>query len=87
MLGLFYLLSDPLAILSSYFLAEYNRDFYFRISDQGMHIFLQAYILFQMQSRTSSFTKSVHAFTSLTNLDASKDAEADEKEKLAELRK
>ena len=48
MLGLFYLLSDPLAILSSYFLAEYNREFYFRISDQGMHIFLQAYILFQM---------------------------------------
>lgn len=81
MLGLFYLLSDPLAILSSYFLAEYNREFYFRISDQGMHIFLQAYILFQMQSRTSSFTKSVHAFTSLTNLDTPKDAGIDQKKK------
>jgi len=39
-LGLCYLLSDPFAILSSYLLEEYNREFYFNISDHVMHIFL-----------------------------------------------
>ena len=32
-IGLIYLLSDPVTILSSYLLAEWNRQFYYRLID------------------------------------------------------
>lgn len=44
--GLIYLLSDPFVILSSFFLDEYNRPYYFRLVDQSIHIFTQSFILY-----------------------------------------
>lgn len=46
MVGLMFLLSDPMIILSCFFLKEYNRQFYYRFADQSIHIFLQTYIFF-----------------------------------------
>ena len=73
--GIGYLLSDPLIILSSFFLAEYNRQMYYRIVDQSIHLALQAYILYQLMHTKSSFKKSVHAFTSLPTTGPSGQAE------------
>lgn len=39
-IGALYLLSDPLVILTSFFLEEYNRQYYYRFFDQSMHIAL-----------------------------------------------
>ena len=39
-IGLIYLLSDPVTIISSYLLAEWNRQFYYRLVDQGLHVAL-----------------------------------------------
>ena len=64
-IGLLYLLSDPLILLSSFFLEEYNRQFYFRLMDQSMHIFIQAYLFWQMRSKHSCFMESVHGLTSM----------------------
>jgi len=63
--GVMYLLSDPVIILSCYCLQEYNRQSYYRMVDQFVHIGLQAYIFYQLSQNKSSFTKSVHSFSSL----------------------
>jgi hypothetical protein len=57
-LGALYLLSDPLVILTSFFLDEWNRQWYYRVMDQGIHILTQTYILIQLSGKQSSYKKS-----------------------------
>jgi len=57
-LGALYLLSDPLVILTSFFLDEWNRQWYYRVMDQGIHILTQSYILIQLSGKQSSYKKS-----------------------------
>jgi hypothetical protein len=45
-IGLVYLLSDPMVIMSSFFLEEINRQYYYRFLDQGIHIFTQFFLLY-----------------------------------------
>ena len=47
-IGLFYLLSDPILILSTYLLNEWNMAFYYSISDQLVHVAAQSYFLYQL---------------------------------------
>lgn len=67
-IGLIYLLSDAVIILSSYLLLECNRKWYYRAVDQSIHVLIQAYLLVQMRSARSGFTKSVNEMTSLPGL-------------------
>lgn len=58
-IGLFYLLSDPVLILSTYMLNEWNMAFYYSISDQLVHLGLQCYFLYHLKKSQSLFQKSL----------------------------
>lgn len=60
-----YMLSDPILLLGTYILSEWNMAFYYNIADQVMHILLQSYFLYQMSDTKSRFTKSVDNFSTL----------------------
>ena len=60
-----YIMSDPILILTSYMLEEWNRQFYYRCFDQLIHILLQAFLLYEMSGKQSAFTKSMNEFTTL----------------------
>ena len=64
-IGLIYLASDPALIISSYLLAEWNRQFYYHLMDQGLHVALQVFMLLQMHRTDSAFNKSVTEFSAL----------------------
>jgi len=67
-IGLTYLLSDPFVIISSYLLPEWNRQWYYRVVDQTVHVLTQGYLVIQMRSAKSEYNKSVNQFTSLPGL-------------------
>lgn len=50
---MFYLLSDPLLITSTYMLNEWNMAFYYAVSDQLIHVALQSYFLYQLRKSQS----------------------------------
>lgn len=64
-IGIMYLLSDPVLIMTSYSLAEYNRQFYYRFCDQLIHVLLSTYLLYQLSSQKSRLAKSIESFESL----------------------
>ena len=64
-IGAIFLLSDPLLIIAMHLLPEWQRSFYFYILDNLLHTLLQAYLLLQLGSKSSSFTKSINEATGL----------------------
>lgn len=44
--GLVYMLSDPILLLGTYLLSEWNMAFYYNIADQLAHLLLQCYFLY-----------------------------------------
>lgn len=64
-IGLIFILSDPMLILSMFILPDWNRYFYYYFFDQLIHIGLQMYMLVQMSQRNSHFQVGVGDFTGL----------------------
>ena len=64
-IGLIYMLSDPILLVGTYLLSEWNMAFYYNIADQVMHVLLQCYFLYQLKDRKSGFTKSVDSVSTL----------------------
>jgi hypothetical protein len=64
-IGLMYMLSDPILLLGTYILSEWNMAFYYNIADQLVHLFLQLYFLYQMRDSKSGLTKSVDKVNTL----------------------
>lgn len=54
-IGLIFMLSDPLIIMSTFVMNEWQRAWYYHFFDQLMHIGLQAYLLIQMTNSKSEF--------------------------------
>ena len=59
------MLSDPILLVGTYMLSEWNMAFYYNIADQLMHLFLQCYFLYHLSNKKSGFTKSVDSFSTL----------------------
>ena len=64
-IGLIYMLSDPILLVGTYMLSEWNMAFYYNIADQLMHVLLQCYFLYQLKDRKGGFTQSVDSFSTL----------------------
>ena len=59
------MLSDPILLVGTYMLSEWNMAFYYNIADQLMHVLLQVYFLWQLKDQRSGLTKSVDQFSTL----------------------
>ena len=48
-IGLVYLMSDPGLMIVSYLMEPWNRAFYYRLLDQGIHVTVQVFMFYQMK--------------------------------------
>lgn len=64
-IGILYLTSDAILMSLSHLFAEWNRQFFYRITDQSLHIFLMLWFYQEVSSHHSLLTKSLHKFNSL----------------------